>query len=117
MQLRLALETQTMATLSPTHYLQYFPQTAFIIHEEKSCIVQVSTVANSSRQLLQRLGVEGRVIASFHNIGGNFVRNGYEFLYSRRDFVGNISDSIPAVQMVAESKTEENEQQIHDGCQ
>ena len=40
------------------------------------------------------------VIASFHNIKGNFVRMGYEFLYSRIDFVGHISDSIPAVQMV-----------------
>ena len=63
------------------------------MHEEKSYIVQVSTVANSSRQQLQRLGVEGRVIASFHNIGGNFVRNGYEFLYSRMDYVGTVHDS------------------------
>ena len=53
------------------------------------------------------------VIASFHNIGGNFVRMGYEFLDSRTNFVGNISDSIPTVQMVAESKTEEEEQQIN----
>jgi hypothetical protein len=74
---------QRMAILSPTHYMQFYPRTAFIMHEEKSYIVRVSTVANSSRQLLHRLGVEGQVIASFLNIGGNFVRNGYEFLYSR----------------------------------
>ena len=138
MQLKLALETQTdnylqvegvghvgairrclwtpaqrMAILSPTHYMQFYPRTAFIMHEEKSYIVQVSTVANSSRQLLQRLGVEGRVIASFHNIGGNFVRNGYEFLYSRMDYVGTVQDSAQAVQMVAESNTEEDEQHIY----
>jgi hypothetical protein len=77
--------TQTMAFLSPTHYLQYYPRTEFITHEEKSYIMKVSTVANSSRQLLQRLGVEERVIASFHNIGGNLVRNEYKFLYSRMD--------------------------------
>jgi hypothetical protein len=69
--------------------------------------------SNRSRQLLQRLGSEGRVIALFHNIGGNFVRNGYEFLYSRIDYVGNIPDSAQAIQMVAESKTEEDEQQIY----
>ena len=83
------------------------------MHEEKSYIVQVSTVANSSRQLLQRLGAEGRVIASFHNIGGNFVRNGYEFLYSRMDYVGTVPDSAQTAQMVAESKTEEDEQHIY----
>ena len=71
---------QRRAILSPTHYMQFYPQTAFIINEEKSYIVRVSTVANSSRQLLHRLGVEGQVIASFLNIGGNFVRHGYEFL-------------------------------------
>ena len=58
---------------------------------------------------MRRLGAEGNVIAAFPNIGGNFVKMGYEFLYSRMDFVGNIADSIPAVQMVDESKTEENE--------
>ena len=129
MQLKLALETQTdnylqvegvghvgsirrclwtpeqrMAILSPTHYMHFYSRTAFIMHEEKSYIVEVSTVANSSRQLLQRLGVEGRVIASFLKIGGNFVRNGYKFLYSRMDYVGNVQDSAQAVQMVAESK-------------
>jgi hypothetical protein len=83
------------------------------VHEENSYIVQVSKVANSSRQLLKRLGVEGRVIASFNNTGGNFIRFGYEFLYSRQDFVGNITDFIPAVQMVVESKTEEDEQQVY----
>ena len=83
------------------------------MHEEKYYIVQVSTVANSSRQLLQRLGVEGRVIASFLNIGGNFVRNGYEFFYLRMDYVGTITDLAQAVQMVAESKTEEDEQHIY----
>ena len=41
------------------------------------------------------------------------MKMGYEFLYSRMDFVGNIADSIPAVQMVAESKTAEDEQQIN----
>jgi hypothetical protein len=38
---------------------------------------------------------------------------GYEFLYSLIDFTRNIADSIPAVQMVAESKTAEDEQQIY----
>ena len=41
------------------------------------------------------------------------MKMGYEFLYSRMDFIGNIADSIPAVQMVAESKTAEDEQQIY----
>ena len=75
--------------------------------------MQISAVANSLRQLLRRLGVEGDVIAAFHNIGGNFVKMGYEFIYSRMNFVGNIADSIQAVQMVAESKTDEDEQQIN----
>ena len=97
-----------MAILSPTHYLQYYPKTAFVLHEDKSCIVQLSEVAHSSKGLLRRLGNEGNVIAAFTNIGGNFVRMGYEFLYSRMDFIGNIADSIPAVQMVAESKTAED---------
>ena len=65
--------TQRMAILSPTHYLQYYPKTAFVLHENKSCIVQLSDVANSSRGLLRRLGNEGNVIAAFTNIGGNFV--------------------------------------------
>jgi hypothetical protein len=88
------------------------------MHEKKSYIVQVSTVVNSSRQLLQRLGAEGRVIASFNNIRGNFIRFGYEFLYFRYNFVGNIVDSIPAVKMVAESKTDKDEQQVYmmDAC-
>ena len=102
-----------MAILSPTHYLHYYPKTAFVLHEDKSYIVQLSAVANSSRGLLRRLGNKGNVIAAFTNIGGNFVRMGYKFLYSRMDFIGNIADSIPAVQMVAEPKTAEDEQHIY----
>ena len=105
--------TQRMSILSPTHYLQYDPKTAFVLHEDKSYIVQLSAVANSLRGLLRRLGNEGNVIAEFQNIGGHFVKMGYEFLYSRMDFIGNIADSIPAVQMVAESKTAEEEQHIY----
>ena len=105
--------TQRMAILSPTHYLQYYPKTAFVLHENKSYIVKLSEEAHSSKGLLRRLGNEGTVIAAFTNIGGNFVRMDYEFLYSRMDFIGNIADSIPAVQMVAESKTAEEEHQIY----
>ena len=65
--------TQRMAILSPTHYLQYYPKTAFVLHEDMSYIVQLSEVAHSSRGLLRRLGNEGTVIASFTYIGGNFV--------------------------------------------
>jgi hypothetical protein len=79
------------------------------MHEEKAYIFKVGTMANSSRQLLHMIGIEGRVVASF---GGNFIRFGYEFLYSRRNYVGHIADSIPAVQMVAESKTEDDEQRL-----
>ena len=44
--------TQRMAILSPTHYLQYYPKTAFVLHEDKSYIVQLSDVAHSSKDLL-----------------------------------------------------------------
>ena len=94
--IRRSLWTPTlhMAILSPTHYLQYYPKTAFVLHGDKSYIVKLSEVAHSSRSLLRRLGNEGTIVASFTNIGGNFVKLGYEFLYSRMDFIGNIADSI-----------------------
>ena len=50
--------TQHMAILSPTHYLQYYPKTAFVLHEDKSYIVQLNAVANSSRGLLRLLTLE-----------------------------------------------------------
>ena len=73
---------QSMAILSPTHYLEYFPRTVFIMHEEKAYSVPIGTKANNSKHLLRLIGIEGRKLASFNNIGGNFIRQGYEFLYS-----------------------------------
>ena len=58
--------TQHMAILSPTHYLHYYPKTAFVLHGDKSYIVKLSEVAHSSRSLLRRLGNEGTVIAAEH---------------------------------------------------
>jgi hypothetical protein len=85
---------QTMTVLSPSHYQEYFPRTVVVMHEEKAYFVQIGTKAHNSKHLLDLLGIEGRKVASFTNVGGKFMRQGYEFIYARRDYVGDIADKF-----------------------
>ena len=94
-----------MAILSQSHYQQYFPNTSIVYHYEKAYVMQLKRKATNSKQLLHCLGTEARKVASFRNVNNSYVREGYEFIYSREDYVGNIEDSIPAVQIVSECET------------
>ena len=74
--------------------------------------MQLKRKATNSKQLLHCLGTEARKVASFRNVNNSYVRKGYEFIYSREDYVGNTEDSTPAAQIVSECKTSENAQRI-----
>jgi hypothetical protein len=69
--------------------------------------------ATNSKRPLHILGTEARKVVSFRNVNNSYICEGYEFIYSREYYVGNIEDSIPAVSIVSKCKTSEVQQQIY----
>jgi hypothetical protein len=102
-----------MAILSQPHYQQNFPNTSIVYHYEKAYVMQLKRTATNSKYPLHFLGTEARKVASFRNVNNSYIREEYVFIYSREDYVGNIDDSTPAVQIVSKCKTSKDKQKIY----